>query len=281
MSDGTPAPTPPRAFISYSHDSEAHRKRVLALSERLRADGIDADLDQYVNGTPPEKWPRWMLNRLDWADFVLLICTPTYYRRFRGHEEPGKGKGVDWEGAIVTDAIYDARSATLKFVPVLFDPADEEAFPEPVRGHSFYCLSTEADYQRLYDFLLGQSGVEPRRLGQLKRKARERAAPLTFPPTEGKATEETATTPAQLWPNGTPATGAVEGTKCYARLHTICTRGEIPHPQERRGLWQAVKKDRPSSFLAWQLATIARWGTPEYLEVDEQFTPLAGAGPRP
>jgi hypothetical protein len=45
MSDGTPAPTPPRVFISYSHDSEAHRERVLALSERLRADGIDADLD--------------------------------------------------------------------------------------------------------------------------------------------------------------------------------------------------------------------------------------------
>ena len=96
MSDGTPTQTPPRVFISYSHDSDAHRKRVLALSERLREDGIDADLDQYVKGTPPEKWPRWMLNRLDWADFVLLVCTPTYYHRFRGHEEPGKGKGVDW-----------------------------------------------------------------------------------------------------------------------------------------------------------------------------------------
>ena len=54
-------------FISYSHDSEGHREKVLALSERLREDGIETILDQYVNGSPPEGWPRWMLNGLDAA----------------------------------------------------------------------------------------------------------------------------------------------------------------------------------------------------------------------
>ena len=71
--------TTPRVFLSYSHDSDAHRERVLALSERLRCDGIATILDRYVNGTPPEGWPRWMQNRLDESDRVLLICTPTYY----------------------------------------------------------------------------------------------------------------------------------------------------------------------------------------------------------
>lgn len=75
----------PQVFIS----SETHRDGVLALSERLRQDGIETILDRYVNGTPPEGWPRWTLNRLDASDRVLLICTPTYDRRFRGHEEPG------------------------------------------------------------------------------------------------------------------------------------------------------------------------------------------------
>ncbi|MCP4656050.1 MAG: hypothetical protein GY856_11605, partial [bacterium] len=32
----------PRVFLSYSHDSDEHRDRVLALADRLRADGIDA-----------------------------------------------------------------------------------------------------------------------------------------------------------------------------------------------------------------------------------------------
>lgn len=52
-------PTPPRVFLSYGHDSDAYRERVLALSERLRQDGIHTILDRYVNGTPPEGWRRW------------------------------------------------------------------------------------------------------------------------------------------------------------------------------------------------------------------------------
>jgi len=177
----------PRVFISYSHDSEHHRARVLALSERLREDGIPTDLDRYVNGGPPEGWPRWMLDRLDAADRVILVCTRTYYRRFRGHEEPGKGKGVDWEGAVVTQTIYDARSHTTRFIPVLFDPADEPCIPEPVRGQSFYCLDAEPGYLALYDALLEQAGVEPAPLGPPKRRPRDQAQPLRFPDPGGTA----------------------------------------------------------------------------------------------
>jgi hypothetical protein len=33
-----------------------------------------------------------MLNQLDAANIVLVVCTKTYYRRFRGHEQPDRGK---------------------------------------------------------------------------------------------------------------------------------------------------------------------------------------------
>ena len=39
--------TPIRVFISYSHDSEAQAERVLALADRLNAEGLDCELDQY------------------------------------------------------------------------------------------------------------------------------------------------------------------------------------------------------------------------------------------
>jgi hypothetical protein len=45
-------------FISYSHDSPDHETKVLALANRLRADGIDAVLDQYED-FPPEGWELW------------------------------------------------------------------------------------------------------------------------------------------------------------------------------------------------------------------------------
>lgn len=69
-------PDSPRVFISYSHDSPAHRDRVLMLADRLRTDGIDCDLDRYET-SPAEGWPRWMAGRIAWADFVLVICTAT------------------------------------------------------------------------------------------------------------------------------------------------------------------------------------------------------------
>jgi TIR domain/inactive STAND len=82
-------PSPSKVFISYSHDSVEHKEFVSRFAQRLRKDGVDAQIDQYVGGRPPEGWPRWMLDKLDWAEFVLLICTETYYRRFRGHPEIG------------------------------------------------------------------------------------------------------------------------------------------------------------------------------------------------
>jgi hypothetical protein len=166
-------------FISYSHDSDEHRERVLGLSERLRADGVATILDRYVDkGSPPEGWPRWMMNGLDAATHVLCVCTETYRRRFLGQEVAGKGKGVDWEGALVNQALYDARSHTNKFIPVLFARSDETHVPEPLRAQTHYVLDYESGYQALYDALLDQAGVEPRAVGELKRKPRASGRPL-------------------------------------------------------------------------------------------------------
>jgi hypothetical protein len=174
------ASDPPRVFISYSHDSPEHAQHVLELAERLRKDGVNARLDQYVAGTPPEGWPRWMLNQLDWAEFVLLVCTETYYRRFRGHEEPGKGNGADWEGNLITLEMYDAKSTTTKFAPVLFDGQNERFIPEPLRGHTRHLLNSETNYTKLYAFLTGQAGVTPGERESLKTLARNPVEPLRF-----------------------------------------------------------------------------------------------------
>lgn len=179
-------------FISYSHDSDDHRERVLGLSERLRGDGIEARLDQYLNGAPDIGWPRWMLDQLDEADFVVVVCTETYYRRFRGHEVPGTGKGADWEGALITQEIYDTRSSSLKIVPVLFDREDERFIPEPLRRLTYYLLNSESSYNDFYDFLLGQGGVEARSLGSLRTRERRRGVPLSFDqPPAGESDRDT------------------------------------------------------------------------------------------
>jgi hypothetical protein len=169
----------PKVFISYSHDSAEHKERVLRFGQRLREDGIDAQIDQYVGGRPPGGWPRWMLDKLDWADFVLLVCTETYYRRFRGHEQPDIGKGVDCEGQLITLEIYNTKSRTTKFVPVIFNLRDRGFIPEPL-SDQFYLLDSEDRYRELYGVLTGQAGAPLAELGPAIEMPKKDVEPLTF-----------------------------------------------------------------------------------------------------
>lgn len=168
----------PRIFISYTHDSAGHKDLVLLLSERLRSDGYDAQVDRYVNGSPPEGWPRWMLNQLDLATHIVLVCTPTYYRRFRGHEDPNKGLGADWEGALITQELYDQKSVHRRFIPVLFDTTNASSIPEPLRAQTYYCLTNDTGYDQLLDAINCVSGVDPAPLGV--RAPRKRRTAIAF-----------------------------------------------------------------------------------------------------
>lgn len=122
--------------------------------------GIEAELDQY-EPVPPEGWPLWTAHNFEEADFVLLVCTETYRRRFDGHEEAGKGLGSRWEGAAVLQALHDAGARNDKFLPVLFDPADELHVPLVLRSTTRFLISDEEGYEQLYRYLTHQP-VAPR-----------------------------------------------------------------------------------------------------------------------
>ena len=150
-----PLPPPPKVFLSYSHDSPEHMDRVLAICDRLRADGVDAWIDQYETA-PVEGWPRWCTRRVAEADFVLVVCTELYERRFRGAEAPGAGLGARWEGYVVTQELYDAGALNAKYIPVLWPPAGAEQVPLVLRGSTRYDLSVGGRYEDLYRHLSSQ-----------------------------------------------------------------------------------------------------------------------------
>lgn len=60
-------------------------------------DGVEAWIDQYMP-VPPEGRPRWMQQQISLSTFVILVCTPTFRRRFEGTESPGIGHGGDMGG---------------------------------------------------------------------------------------------------------------------------------------------------------------------------------------
>ena len=67
----------PRVFVSYSHDSEEHKDRVLSLCDMLVKKGIDCWVDRWV-AFPSEGWLRWMKNQIKQADRVLVVCSEKY-----------------------------------------------------------------------------------------------------------------------------------------------------------------------------------------------------------
>ena len=159
--------TAPTVFISYSHDSTEHANRVLKLADRLVSEGIDVILDQY-EPAPPEGWPRWMDKHIRDADFVLMVCTETYYRRVMGEEKTGEGLGIKWEGNLIYQHIYQANTTNSRFIPVLFEYSKVEHIPTPLQGVTRHRVDTPDGYEDLYRQITNQPRVTKPKLGKLK-----------------------------------------------------------------------------------------------------------------
>ncbi len=168
-----------KIFISYSHDSEEHKQKVLALGNRLNKEGLDCVLDQYVE-SPEQGWPKWMDRQIEQADFVLIICTQTYFKRARDEVKPKTGKGVKWESMLTYQDIYDNDSKNKKFIPVIFTPAGESFILKPLRGFTYYRLDSEDGYKKLYRRLTGQPETQKPPQGKVKPMPPKEPESLSF-----------------------------------------------------------------------------------------------------
>jgi predicted transcriptional regulator len=102
----------PRVFISYSHDSQEHKKWVLDLATRLRNTGIDAILDQWEL-TPGADIPHFMETQLASANYILMICTDEYVKK----ANLGVG-GVGYEKMMITAEVMKSIEST-KVIPII------------------------------------------------------------------------------------------------------------------------------------------------------------------
>lgn len=152
-----PDPPLPTGFISYSHDSPAHVRRVQRLAANLSADGVRCETD-HSQKSPPQGWPLWMLQQIERSPFVLVVCTETYARRFTGREAPGTGKGATWEGKLIIQSLYESAE-NRRFIPIIFDRQDIEHIPLVLKGATRYDVSTSDGYQALHHALTNPDAI--------------------------------------------------------------------------------------------------------------------------
>ena len=159
----------PKVFVSYAHEPvmAGHRDRALDLAQSLRLKGVEANIDQFVEHDPPT-WPRWMIDDVRGADFVLCLASPLYKERAEGRGDPTQGRGARWEGAVITDELY-SRANQAKFIAVVLDGCSPEDIPDilmPV-GRTYY--HWPEDEEMLYRRITGQPRVSPVPLGKIVR----------------------------------------------------------------------------------------------------------------
>jgi TIR domain len=146
------------AFLSYSWESDEHRKWVLGLATRLRTDGIETVLDQW-DLVPGDQLPAFMEKAVRESDHVLIVCTPRY--RERSDRREG---GVGYEGDIITGEVLTTRNAR-KFIPILRHGEWVSSAPAWLAGKYYIDLRgtpyNENFYQDLLTTLLGTRPMAP------------------------------------------------------------------------------------------------------------------------
>ena len=192
--------SPPRVFISYAQESDEHSAWVLALAHKLAAWGIEPVIDRFCDW-PERGWRTWMSERIEAADWVLVICTAEYLQRFEGKAPADTGRGVRWESQHITQKLYDHKFSNKHFVPVLPPGEGEASIPFPLRDYRKFCL--DADFEDLYRLLTDQPATPAPVTGKLRR-----LPPLTVPALNEDAAPPAAGQPAARIPNPYPGLAA-------------------------------------------------------------------------
>lgn len=136
----------PIIFISYSHDTQEHKRWVLELATRLRGNGVDAILDQWDLG-PGGDLPHFMEQAISKSSRVLMICTDRYVEK----ANHGTG-GVGYEKMIVTADLL-RQIGSNRVIPIVRQPGTR-LLPTFMSSKLYIDLSTSEQFETGFDQLL-------------------------------------------------------------------------------------------------------------------------------
>ncbi len=155
MSEEHPAP---KISVSYAWEDEAHMQWVGEFAARLRGNGIDVSLDQWMMGLG-KPLPEFMEKLVREHERVLVICTPTYKEK-----SDARVGGVGYEGDLMTGEIL-TQNKREKFIPVLCEGDWAKSIPSWLSGISGVDLRgdeyAESEYHKLVDELHGRTPQAP------------------------------------------------------------------------------------------------------------------------
>ncbi|ELY4158742.1 TIR domain-containing protein [Cronobacter turicensis] len=147
----------PKVFISYCWNGQERQDKIVELTERLAADGVESIVDIYDLKEGDDKYHFMEKMVVDeTVSHVLIICDKGYALK-----ADGRKAGVGTESLIISQEIYSKASQS-KFIPIIFEfNEDGEAYaPVFLKSRIYIDFSSiekeNSNWERLIRLLYGQ-----------------------------------------------------------------------------------------------------------------------------
>jgi len=210
----------PKAFISYSHDSSAHKDWVLKLASDLRAKGVDVVLDQWDLAAGQDV-SMFMQRGISEADRVIMICSSAY----------------------VIDAI--------KFIPVLRGASRSRKTPSFLGPRLYIDFENDSEYElKLIDLarqIHGAPAISKPPLGPNPFSGTPIASVVTGKPTAFSATDNKSLNDAWFFQEQARAQGLIAKINLTGYME-LRANASYPLSKSQIELLNAVKQSEIRTF---------------------------------
>jgi hypothetical protein len=145
----------PTVFISYSWDSDEHKKWVYNLAEKLAEKGIRVILDQYSLRLG-KSLPHFVEQSISKSDKILIIFTPNYRLK-----ADGRSGGVGYEYSIMNANLYQNQTGNEKIIPILRNGTMQDSIPSFMQQFIHLNLSKDDNFETGFNDLIREIYNEP------------------------------------------------------------------------------------------------------------------------
>jgi hypothetical protein len=153
-------PSVPKTFLSYRHESDAHKVRVRKLALDLERAAIEVVLDELADerlfhmGGPPEGWGLWSANQARECDKVLIVASAGWFEQFeRPDPDEEGGRGAATEARVIRTQLQNSKWVSQRHRVVWFEHADVRQISAELQD--FHRFHAEHDIANLITWLKG------------------------------------------------------------------------------------------------------------------------------